>query len=83
MIFQGQEFLEDRWFEDTRPLNWDKVRLHQGIWQIYRDLIALRRNLTGTTAGLTGPHINLYHLNNQNKSASLPSLAQRCPATMW
>ncbi|MEZ5162456.1 MAG: hypothetical protein R2688_01650 [Fimbriimonadaceae bacterium] len=32
-----------------------------GIRQMYKDLIGLRRNLGGNTAGLAGPHVNVFH----------------------
>ena len=35
---------------------------------MYRDLIALRRNLTGKTGGLTGQNLNVFHLDNGNKT---------------
>jgi len=67
MIFQGQEFLEDKWFTDTVPLDWEYVKEEQGIVYLYRDLMHLRRNLKGTTRGLTGQHIKVYHMNQKDK----------------
>jgi 1,4-alpha-glucan branching enzyme len=67
MIFQGQEFLEDRWFSDTDPLDWEHAKEQEGIIYLYRDLMRLRRNLNGTTKGLIGQHVFAYHLNQQNK----------------
>jgi 1,4-alpha-glucan branching enzyme len=34
---------------------------------MYRDLIRLRRNLGGVSAGLKGPNINFHHVNNGAK----------------
>lgn len=56
MLFQGQELLEDRWFDDTAPIDWSKSHRHAGILQLHRDLIALRRNAERRSAGLTGPN---------------------------
>ena len=67
MIFQGQEFLEDGWFTDTDPLDWSKATTYSGIVAQYRDLIRLRRNLDGTTRGLTGNSTNVFHVNNSAK----------------
>jgi len=67
MIFQGQEFLEDKWFVDTEPLDWDKAKEMESIITLYRDLMHLRRNLHGNTKGLTGQHIDVYHVNSANK----------------
>lgn len=54
MIFQGQEFLQGDWFDDTVPLDWDLRRDFRGIVQLYRDLIDLRLNRGGVSAGLSG-----------------------------
>jgi hypothetical protein len=35
---------------------------------MYRDLIALRRNLSGKTRGLTGQNLNVFHADNGNKT---------------
>src|ERR1041385_1908112 len=31
MIFQGQELLEDKWFDDSREVDWQKLVEHEGI----------------------------------------------------
>lgn len=53
MIFQGQEMLETRAFGFKTATNMDFSRAEdanfKGIVQMYRDLIALRRNLKGKT----------------------------------
>lgn len=63
MLFQGQEFLEDGWFEDTVPLDWDKSEEFSGLVRMYRDLIRLRLNRAGVTRGLTGSGLNTFHQN--------------------
>lgn len=63
MIFQGQEFLQHGWFRDDRPLDWHLADRHPGIVRLYRDLIALRRNRAGTTRGLTGQGLRVFHVN--------------------
>jgi 1,4-alpha-glucan branching enzyme len=67
MIFQGQEFLEDGYFQDTVPLDWAKLQAFRGIHLLYRDLIRLRRNWFNQTRGLRGQHINVHHVNNTDK----------------
>lgn len=67
MIFQGQEFLEDEWFRDTDPIDWTKKETYSGILNMYRDLIRLRRNWYNTTRGLRGEHVNVHHVNNNDK----------------
>jgi 1,4-alpha-glucan branching enzyme len=72
MIFQGQEMLETRDFGFKTPTNVDFNRAEdanfKGIVQMYRDLIALRRNLARKTGGLTGQKLNVYHLDDGNKT---------------
>jgi 1,4-alpha-glucan branching enzyme len=63
MIFQGQEFLEDGWFEDSNPLDWDKLETYAGIYRLYATLFKLRRNWENNTAGLRGQHVDVYHLD--------------------
>lgn len=67
MLFQGQEFLEDGYFDDDDPLDWSKVTTFSGILELYTDLIALRLNKHGNTAGLVGSSTNVYHLNDTAK----------------
>ena len=57
MLFQGQELLEDRWFDDTVALDWDKASSNRGILRLHRDLIALRRDREATTRGLRGANV--------------------------
>ena len=52
MLFQGQEFLQGDWFQDTVPLDWDQSETFRGIVRLYRDLIRLRLNRSGVTRGL-------------------------------
>jgi 1,4-alpha-glucan branching enzyme len=67
MIFQGQELLEDRWFHDQDPIEWSRLERLPGIVTLYRDLVALRRNLRGTTAGLRGSNVGVHHVNEVDK----------------
>ena len=67
MIFQGQEFLEDDWFHDTDPIDWKKKDTFSGIVKLYTDLIKLRRNWYNHTRGLRGEHVNVHHVNNNDK----------------
>ncbi|QDU59061.1 alpha-amylase family glycosyl hydrolase [Aeoliella mucimassa] len=67
MLFQGQEFLRTGWFDDTRPIDWHQEKEWRGIVRLYRDLIHLRLNKTGITAGLTGQRVEVHHLNDNDK----------------
>lgn len=67
MMFQGQELLEDQWFRDDDPIDWSRLDTHAGIVQLYRDLIALRRNIAGNSRGLLGQHAHVHHVNDWDK----------------
>lgn len=67
MLFQGQECLEDGWFDDGDPVDWGKCHTYAGIRTMVRDLVHLRRNLRGTTGGLRGNHVNVFHVNEGAK----------------
>lgn len=67
LIFQGQEFLEGKWFRDTVPVDWDLCEEFHGIVRLYRELIRLRRNFEGRTRGLCGQFTQVYHLDDDRK----------------
>ncbi|MEI6474284.1 MAG: alpha-amylase family glycosyl hydrolase [Planctomycetota bacterium] len=67
MLFQGQEFLEDGYFAAEDPLDWTKATTYGKITDLYRSLIRLRRNLDGTSRGLSGAYTNVFHVNNSAK----------------
>lgn len=74
MIFQGQEFLEwGTWTDNpgipgtNSMLDWSKKERFHGIFELYRRLIALRRNLDNNTRGLTGQNLNVFHANEPGK----------------
>ena len=67
MLFQGQEILEDEWFQDSDPLDWSKRERFAGIFDLYQDLVALRHNADGVSQGLRGASIRVHHLDNTQK----------------
>ena len=67
MMFQGQELLEDEWFRDEVPQDWNRLTENPGIYRLYRRLIELRLNGTDVTAGLLGANTNVFHVNNDAK----------------
>jgi len=67
MLFQGQELLEDRWFDDTIPIDWSKSDRFAGILQLHRDLIAARRNTGGWSAGLLGSNTRILRVDEATK----------------
>lgn len=66
MLFQGQEMLDPRTFTFgvNVPMDWSRVQTQAGTIALYRDLISLRRNLGGHTAGLMGTHTQVYHVDD-------------------
>ncbi len=67
MLFQGQELLEDRWFDDTVAMDWEKASTNRGILRLHRDLIALRRARDGTTLGLRGANVAILRADPEAK----------------
>ena len=67
MLFQGEEMLEDGYFQAEDPLDWDKSVRFGGIIELYRQLIHLRRNWDNNTRGLRGDNVNVFHVNNSDK----------------
>lgn len=67
MLFQGQEFLQGDWFDDTVPLDWARRDSFRGIVRLYRDLIALRRNRDGHSAGLSGRQTEVLLADDDRK----------------
>ena len=65
MIFQGQEFLTYEYFSDESPLDWGRTEKFDGIVDMYRDLIHLRKSLDGSTRGLNGQKTELFHRNDE------------------
>ena len=67
MLFQGQELLEDRWFDDSVALDWDKAVSNKGILRLHRDLIGLRRARDGATLGLRGSNVAILRADQDAK----------------
>jgi 1,4-alpha-glucan branching enzyme len=67
MLFQGQELLEDRWFDDTVGLDWEKASTNRGTLRLHRDLVALRRARDGTTRGLRGSNVKILRIDHDAK----------------
>ena len=64
MMFMGQEMLEDTKFaSQPAGLDWSKAVTNAGVRAFYKDIIRLRRNADGASAGLRGKHVAVTHLN--------------------
>jgi 1,4-alpha-glucan branching enzyme len=66
MLFQGQEMLDPRnfTFGVNVPMDWSRMQSQSGTIRLYQDLIALRRNQNAHTAGLSGAHVQVHHLDD-------------------
>lgn len=64
MIWQGQEFAEPTAMVPRKPMNWAARTANAGLVHLYTDLIALRRNAGGKTAGLMGQNQRIYREDN-------------------
>ncbi|GIZ10139.1 alpha-amylase family glycosyl hydrolase [Flavobacterium sp. UMI-01] len=67
MLFQGQEFIEDEYFQDSQPLDWEQKEKHTGITKMVKDLIRLRTEEKFETQGLKGQFTKILHYNEHNK----------------
>lgn len=67
LVFMGQEILEDKEFHDSNALNWQRGEEAFHAFQLYRDLVHLRRNLDGNSPALTGTHARVVEADEQKK----------------
>lgn len=67
MIFQGQEFLATGHFNDEGQMDWNAPEHKEGVIRTYRDLIRLRTNRDGESAGLQSPEFQIRHLDQDKK----------------
>ena len=67
MLLQGAEFMQEGSFSDWKKLDWDKTKQFAGIVLAHQHLISLRLDAYQNTTGLTGPGINVFHQDNENR----------------
>ena len=67
MLFQGQEFLQGDWFDDTVPLDWDQAESFRGIVRLWRDLIRLRLDRDGGSSGLQAREVDILMADAERK----------------
>jgi len=70
MLFQGQEFIEDEYFQDSEGLDWNKYKKHKGITKLIGDVIKLRTGKSAGASGLRGQKLQIGHLNDETKILS-------------
>ena len=62
MLFQGQELLEDLWFDDKDPIDWKRNQKFPQLQQAYQTLIALRKQCPS----LQSHDIKVTHFDQEN-----------------
>lgn len=68
MIFAGSEMHEWYTFSNNQALRWSRTNQNAGIVRAFADLIHLRRNLSGISAGLKQHgNVNVHHVDNSAK----------------
>jgi 1,4-alpha-glucan branching enzyme len=63
MMFQGQEWGEEDWFDDARDLRWERRDARSGTVALWRDLVRLRTGADDRARGLSGDRISVHRLD--------------------
>lgn len=58
MVFQGQEWGDEDWFDDARRLQWDRLAQRPGVLRLWADLIRLRTGADDRAGGLRGDEVS-------------------------
>ncbi len=61
MLFQGQEWADEDWFDDNTDLQWERAEQRHGIVQMWRDLIRLRVGDDPRTRALRNGRVSVEH----------------------
>ncbi|MGB6151607.1 MAG: alpha-amylase family glycosyl hydrolase [Pricia sp.] len=67
LLFQGQEFIEDEYFQDTEALDWKKQKRLAGITELVGEIIKLRTGEVEDGAGLREQRTEIIHFNPETK----------------
>jgi 1,4-alpha-glucan branching enzyme len=67
MMFMGQELLAWGSWQPNLVMDWSSAWMFNGITNLYRDLIQLRRNWFNNTRGLQGQSTNVFKCDNAAK----------------
>lgn len=67
MLFQGQEFKETGWFNDTKDLDWSRRNSFDEYLEAITELVNLRKGEDKATTGLTGANTEVVHRDSKNK----------------
>ncbi|MHB8417621.1 MAG: alpha-amylase family glycosyl hydrolase [Myxococcales bacterium] len=76
MLFMGQELLETLPFPFSPgpAIDWTNEHTYAGFRTLTHDLIALRKNLAGTTRGLTGDNVAVLQAANTHGGRTSPAI---------
>ncbi len=67
MLFQGQDFKESGWFDDSHDIDWERKERFAEYAQAFATLVALRTNSNGNSAALTGGTAEIIHQDDEHK----------------
>jgi len=67
MLFQGQDFKESGWFDDTSDIDWERKTRFAEYAEAFTQLVGLRTNKNGNSAALTGGATEIVHKDDDNK----------------
>ena len=60
MLFQGQEWADEDWFDDSSPLDWTRREERSGLVLLWGDLIRLRTGQDGRAPGLRSDSVECW-----------------------
>ncbi len=66
MVFQGQEWGDDRWFDDEHHYDWEARAHNTGHLALWRDLIGLRTGSDDRAPGLRGDQLRILDTGNDD-----------------
>jgi 1,4-alpha-glucan branching enzyme len=61
MLFQGQEWADEDWFDDAVDVRWQRREERSGLVTLWGDLVRLRSGVDDRAPGLRGDRIDVRH----------------------
>lgn len=71
MIFQGQEWGDEDWFDDARDLEWDRLHERPGAATLWGDLIRLRTGVDARAGGMRGDQVSCERCGPEGRALVL------------
>ncbi len=81
MLFQGQEWADENWFDDSKPLHWERAAERAGTVQMWMNLIHLRTYFDDRAPGLRGAGVSTHRAGPDGCVLVLHRWAADAPAT--